>query len=127
MRNLTTKVAGYIFLRYVLYLTVVYATNKDARFVKSSDLRSGEDWFYFIWLFGIPVLIEMIVIGPPLFYGLKKISTAGNRFVFYLLFIGLFAIEFLISNWVYGSQSSAVLKVCISVLLFLILFFKRLF
>ena len=125
MNNLIIKVAGYIALRYLFFLASVYATGKDARFVKSSDLKNGEDFFYFFWLFGVPVLIDFIIIGLPLTYGLARVNNS-NKFMFYLLFAGLFLIEFIVGNWMYGSQS-AIIKVGISLFLFLILFWKCIF
>ncbi len=125
MKNLIFKVVGYILLSYIIYLGVVYATNKDAKFIKPSDLENGKDWFYFAWLFGLPVFINILIIGLPMAYGLDKITTSANRYIFYLFFVGLFVLEFIVGNWMYGTQAS-ILKVGISLMLFLILFWKRL-
>lgn len=120
------KVTSYILLRYVLFFVVLHSTNKDVKFVKLSDLKNGEDWFYFVWLFFIPVIIEAIVFGLPMSFGLNKMAEPNNKLIFYLLFVVLFLLEFFLANWLYGT-SSAFLKVCVSLVLFLVLFWKRLF
>lgn len=126
MGNLIMKVIGYIFLRYFVFLGALYSISKDAKGVKWSDLRNGEDWFYFSWLFLIPVVVEIVLLGLPISYGLDKVASSTNKVAFYFLFVGLFVVEFFISNWMYG-MSSSFYKVGISIVLFLMFFWRKLF
>lgn len=125
MGNVIIKIAGYIFLRYVSFLAVLYATDKSVKKTQWTDLQKGEDWFMFLWLFGLPVLLEFLIIGLPMGYGLNKMSNS-NKVYIYVLFLVLFVLEFLFANWIYGTQS-AFIKTGISIMLFLGLFWKRLF
>lgn len=123
MGNLIIKVAGYILLRSVLFLiTIVVTQNLQWEW---SNLKTGKDWSMFLWMVLAPVVIEIILLGIPLAYGLDRITTARSKILFYLLFLGLFVIEFLLSNWLYGTQS-AIIKVAISILLFVLIFRQRL-
>lgn len=125
MGNILLKVAGYILFRYFAFFVVLYTTDNNVKMVQPSDLRNKEDWFMFLWLFGLPVLLEFLIIGLPMGYGLNKLSNS-NKIYIYILFLVLFVIEFLFANWIYGTQS-AFIKTGISVVLFLLLFWKRLF
>ena len=125
MWSVILKVFGYIFFRYLAFFATLYVTDKNVKMVQWTDLRKGEDWFMFLWLFGLPILLEFLIIGLPMGYGLNKLSNS-NKIYIYVLFFVLFAIEFLFANWIYGTQS-AFIKTGISVVLFLVLFWKRLF
>lgn len=125
MWSVILKVFGYIFFRYIAFFVVLYTTDKSVKMVQSSDLRNREDWFMFLWLFGLPILLEFLIIGLPMGYGLNKLSNS-NKFYIYVLFLVLFVIEFLFANWIYGTHS-AFIKTGIGVILFLVLFWKRLF
>ena len=126
MGNLIFMVIGYIFLRFVIFYAMLFLIDKNMKLLKSSDLESGEDWLYFLWLFFVPTAIEAILLSFPFSFGLRKIYISHNKLFFYFLFIALFIVEFILSNWLYGTQS-AVIKIIISLLLFLLLFRKRLF
>jgi len=104
---------------------MVYFIEKDAKMVRLSDLKNKEDLFYFFWLFGIPVIVEIIIIGLPLSYGLEGKTRTGSGW-YYLLFLMLFVIEFAFASWIYGVDSSIV-KVLISLILFFAFFWKKLF
>lgn len=125
MRNIVLKVFGYIFFRYFVFFIVLYTTDKTIKAVQSSDLKNRDDWFMLLWLFGLPVLLECLIISVPMGYGLNKLSSS-NRAYMYALFLVLFVIEFWFANWIYGTQS-AFMKIGISILLFFVLFWKRLF
>jgi len=122
MGNLVMKVAGYIFLRYLMFfIFLVFVKNAKWNW---SNLKSWEDWFMFFWLFGLPFLLELLIIGLPMSYALNRLPNLSNKtFVYILLFI-LFMIEFLFANWIYGTQSALIMS-GISIILFLALFWKR--
>lgn len=125
MQNKNIKIWRYIFLRYVISFVVLYSTNKSLTKIERSDLQRGEDWFMFFWLFITPVIIELIIIGIPMAYGLTKL-TNSNKVYTYLLFIVLFTIEFLFTSWIFA-MNFVVIKLIISVLLFILFFWKRIF
>jgi|SRR5690554_3118801 len=124
MKNVIFKISGYIILRYLSFFVVLYSIDKSAKKVQLLDLQKREDWIMFLWLFGIPVLLELLIIGLPMAYGLNKLSNLSNKIIIYVLLFILFLIEFLFANWIYGMQS-AFIKIGISVVLFLLFFSKR--
>lgn len=122
MWKLFGNTAGYVFLRYLLFLIAIYIFYKEAKFVSWSDMRNNEDWFYFFWLFGIPVIIEIIIVGVPLAFGLSRVTNSNSKW-YYLLFLLLFAVEFTFANYLYGIQYS-ILKISISLVLFFVFFWR---
>lgn len=93
--------------------------------VKMSDLRRWQDWFYFFWLFVLPLLIDFVILGLPTWIALCKMSTVSNRILFYFLFLISFVVEYIFAQSLYGTQS-AMIKVGICIALFFLLFGKRL-
>ena len=125
MKRITINTMSYIVLRYIMFLIGIYTFNGDAKFVGLSDLRNGEDLFYFFWLFGLPLVVELVVLGIPLAVGIaRSLSGTGKRY--YLLFLVLFTLEFLFAYYLYGLQSS-ILKAVISITLFFLIFRKVFF
>ena len=125
MIKLIMKVGGYILLSYILYLCANYIIVKDAKFPSKSDLRNAQDWFLFLFLFAIPVIIDLILVGLPMVYGFKRLAVSESKYPFYVLIIGLFAVEFIVTCTLSGVAPSA-LKVIISILLFIVFFWRRL-
>jgi len=126
MSNLIVRVIGYIFFRFLVFFTTISIIDKNVKWVKWSDLRNGEDWFMLAWLFFVPTVIEGIILVYPFSYGLSKIENAQNKLPYYLLFSVLFFIEFIVSHWFIGIKYPF-FKVITSIVVFLILFRKRLF
>ena len=123
MKKLVAKSAGYIFVRYIAFYFALFIEDKNVKSVKTDDLKNGEDWFMFFWLFLVPPVIEVIILSLPFAFGINILRNTQNRFPFYLLFLELFLREFIISDWVIGIRHPF-LKVSLSLLLFL-LFFRR--
>lgn len=126
MQRLITKVIYYILISYVVYFCLLFLVVKDAKFVRPSDLRNTQDYLLFVWLFGVPVLIDFVLIGLPIYYGLKRIDYSNRRYLFSLFFILLLVVECLISTYIYG-YPSGIIKTGVYAILFLIFFWKRLF
>lgn len=125
MISIFLKVIGYFILRYIAFFIILFTAGENVKTVQSSDLKSGEDWFIFLWLFGLPFLFEILIIGLPMSFGLNKLSSATNKLLIYRGLFVLFVIEFFIANWIYGTQS-AFIKIGASLILFIALFWKRL-
>lgn len=125
MKNLIGKVIGYIFIRYCVFYISIFFISKKVKGLKASDLQTREDWFMAAWLFLLPVVIEGLLLFYPFSFGLDKITQGSNKLLFYLLFLGLFIIEFVLYNNAFGILYPFV-KVGISLLLFILLFRKRL-
>ncbi|MGL6126600.1 hypothetical protein [Chryseobacterium artocarpi] len=121
MKNLVVKTILYVVICYVIFMLTMLIINKDSKVVKFSDLKKIEDYFYFFWLFMIPVLIDFLLIGLPIIFILKNKNY--EKKYFYLVFPVVFIIEYFFSSWIYGNQS-AIIKVIIYLILFVLFFYK---
>ncbi|MCT3924556.1 hypothetical protein [Elizabethkingia anophelis] len=121
MRNIVFKTTIYVVISYVIFMLAMFIINKDSKVVKLSDLNKIEDYFYFFWLFIIPVLIDFLLVGLPIILIFKNKNY--KKKYFYLIFTTVFIIEYFFSSWIYGSQS-AMIKIIIYLILF-ILFFQK--
>ncbi len=124
MIKLFISTAGYIFLRYLLFIIVLYIFKDEVKLLTGADLQNGEDWFYFIWLFCIPIILEIIIVGYPLAYALNRVINTKKKW-YYLLFLVLFTVEFAFANYLYGVQA-AILKAAVSLVLFFVFFLRML-
>ncbi|HBN6702941.1 TPA: hypothetical protein L3261_002222 [Elizabethkingia anophelis] len=121
MRNIVFKTTIYVVISYVIFMLAMFIINKDSKVVKLSDFNKIEDYFYFFWLFIIPVLIDFLLVGLPIILIFKNKNY--KKKYFYLIFTTVFIIEYFFSSWIYGSQS-AMIKIIIYLILF-ILFFQK--
>jgi len=128
MGGFILKVVGYIFLRFIVFQSVLGLTSNDSKMVKLSDLQTGEDLFYILWIFLFFPVLEIIVLTIPFSYGLQKITESKSLWVI-MLFLLLFGIEFLLAVLLTNYEISALkfYKIGISMMLFVMLFRKSLF
>src|SRR5205809_1047203 len=101
MGKLAFSILGFIAVSYFAFIASIYSLNDEAKFVKLSDLKHGEDWVMLIWLFGVPLIVEIIIIGVPIFYGLHKSSLSQNLLLLCLSFALSFAFDFLFTKSLY--------------------------
>ena len=109
------KVLVYILVLNIVFYIVYYITNEEAKSIKLSDLRNAEDWFMFIWLFGIPILLDFLIVGLPINYVFSKYQLSRKTYI--LLFFVLI-VEFLLTSLLYGNEP-ALIKVGLSIILFI--------
>lgn len=120
---MSIKIWRYILLRYVISFLVLYTTNKSLKRLEWEDFQNWEDWFMFLWIFITPAILELIFIGLPMTYGLKKLTNKNKIFI-YLLFIILFTIEFLFFSWIFA-LNFVIIKLFVSVFLFFCFYWKK--
>jgi hypothetical protein len=97
--------------------------NNDFTLIQVSDLKNGDDWFLYLWMFlFLPVLCS-ILFTAPIYYILKVESI-----VFFILLIGLvFIAEYFLYTY-FASQldlMNGVYNGIISLFFLLIFFFKH--
>ena len=125
MKNFIFKVLGYIVLRNFLFHFTLPFISKEVKWVKLENLKNGDDWFMFSWLFLLPAVVEAIIFFLPFSYGLDKIESKSNISNFYLLFVVLFIVEYSVNHWFIG-LIYPLYKIGISIFLFILMFRKQL-
>lgn len=114
----------YQFAKNFFFLLIISWAYNDVHMVSPSDIKNIEDWMMFSWFFLVPILIEVITLAFPFAYGLTRRGVRTNK-AYYLYFFFLFVVEFSIAKWIIGFSYSA-LKIFISVVLFVLIFRRRL-
>lgn len=109
------KVLVYILVLNIVFYIVYYITNEEAKSIKLSDLRNAEDWFMFIWLFGIPIVLDFLIVGLPINYVFSKYQLSRKT---YILLFFILIVEFLLTSLLYGNEP-ALIKVGLSIILFI--------
>lgn len=109
------KVLVYILVLNIVFYIVYYITNEEAKSIKLSDLRNAEDWFMFIWLFGIPIVLDFLIVGLPINYVFSKYQLSRKT---YILLFFMLIVEFLLTSLLYGNEP-ALIKVGLSIILFI--------
>ena len=116
------NIVFYFFIKYILFYVFMMFRNNDFTFIQIKDLRNGEDWFLYLWMFlFLPVLCSFLF-AAPIYYIFKVKSI-----VYFILLIGLvFTAEYFLYTY-FASQldlMNGVYNEIISLLLWLIFFFK---
>ncbi|GGF11557.1 hypothetical protein SAMN05443634_1217 [Chishuiella changwenlii] len=120
-KNIFFKILIYILVLNIIFYIVYYIINKDAKPIKLSDLRNPGDWFMFIWLFGIPILLDFLSVGLLINYVFSKYKLLIHLCT--LLFFVLI-VEFILTSLLFGKEP-ALIKVGLSIILFIPLIKSR--
>ncbi len=112
-----------VFLKYFIFYLSLMIINKEFKMIDLSNLRNGQDLFYFLWLVFFFPIIDIIMFAIPLGLSFK----IKNRLLFLINIIAILLIEYF--TYVYFTSHKLVnrdafLKVIINILLLSILFYK---
>ena len=116
------NIVFYFFIKYILFYVFMMFRNNDFTLIGIKDLKNGDDWFFYLWMFlFLPVLCSFLF-AAPIYYIFKVKSI-----VYFILLIGLvFTAEYFLYTY-FASQldlMNGVYNEIISLLLWLIFFFK---
>lgn len=125
MKSLFLKIVLFLFIGYIIFFSGIYIFNKEAKFISIDDLKKGEDFFYFFWIFIIPFIIEILIVGFPIYFSFEKFLS--NKTSFYLIISIAFFLNFLLYKWVFNEVGIALIRVLINMILFVIFFRKKIF
>jgi hypothetical protein len=110
------------FVKYIAFYVLMMFKNKNYSLIRLGDLKTGEDWFYYLWIFLFLPVICMIVFSAPVYLSFKK-----KGLIYFALIIAVVLItEYLFYTWS-ASQTDLMNGVYNGIisLLFLVLIFYR--
>jgi len=124
MRKLTFKnIALYIFLKYLIFYILLMFKNDDYTLIRINELKTAEDWFYYLWIFlFLPIASALLFSGPIYFsFKLKRV------FLFALLIGGVFLAEYFLYTRLASTLDlmNGVYLEIIGILLFLLFFYRH--
>ena len=114
----------YFVVKYIILFCILMLLNNDFTLLKISNIKTGEGLFIYLWMILFFPIIEMILFLVPIYNAFKV-----NKFIIFLLIITIIMIiEYFL--YVYFTTQhlfdrDAMIKTCISILLLVIFFYKK--
>lgn len=118
------RILSYIIIRSILFYGFLLTVNRSISGEQIIELRTFQDWFMLLWIFIVPIIIEIVLVGYPFYYVLNKLNTNG-KYIYYAMILGLFIVEFILANWVVCFAFPFV-KIFIGAALLCLMFHKQL-
>jgi len=123
LRPALRNILIFFFVKYFLFYVFLMFKNKDYTFIEINSLRNFEDLFYYLWVFLFLPVVCCLIFSAPIYFAFK----IKNEIYFGLLMGAIFIGEYFLYTY-YASQSdltNGVYNGIISVLLFALLFYKK--
>lgn len=111
------------FVKYIIFYVLQMFKNDNYTLLGFSDLKTGEDWFYYLWLFLFLPIVSFIIFTLPMYFSFK----AKNGVYFTIIIAVILIVEYILYTGL-ASQSdltNGIYNGVISLLLFLLFFFKQ--
>lgn len=110
------------FAKYIAFYVLMMFKNKNYALIGLGDLKTGEDWFYYIWIFLFLPVVCMVVFSAPLYFSFRVKSLI----YFTLIIIATLIAESFFYTWS-ASQANLMNGIYNGIIsiLFLLLFFYR--
>jgi len=116
------NVIAFFFIKYVTFYIFLMLLNQNYSFIRIDQLRTGQDVFYYLFLFlFLPVVMTVLLILPV--YLSFKIK---NIFGFSTVFLIVLALECVIYTWSTSQRitSYSFYNLMVSLIVFCVLFYK---
>lgn len=116
------NIALYYLTKYVAFYVLLMFKNKKYDLLKVGNISSGQDLFYYLWIFLFLPVVGIILFSVPLYYSFKVINVT----YFSLIIVAVLVVEYFVYTYL-ASQSdlmNGVYNGIISVVFLLIFFYK---
>lgn len=110
-------------VKYILFYVLKMFKSSNYAVIGFRELKSNEDWFYYLWIFLFLPIACFLIFTAPLFFTFR----IKNPIYFTLAILSLIIVEYLLYTWL-ASQASLINGVyngILTVLVLLLFFFKR--
>src|SRR5689334_3137537 len=89
------------FTKYIVLYVFMMIKNNNYALIRISELKTVEDWFYYLWIFLFLPVVSMSIFSVPLYFSFKVKSSV----YFTIAIIGVLVGEFFIYTWL-ASQAN---------------------
>ena len=111
------------FVKYIAFYVLLMFKSNNYTLIEVSQLKNGEDWFLYLWMFLFLPVVSMLIFTTPVYFSFKMKSVVYFALIVTAILIGeYFVYVFFTSdrhidiNGIYNGGMS---------LLFLLLFFYK--
>ncbi|WP_157761469.1 hypothetical protein [Chryseobacterium camelliae] len=112
------------FIKYIIFYIFLMIANSSYGVLNFSNIRSGEDLFYFLWIMLFFPVLDVIIFSAPLYYSFK----IENKYLFFIIIFGILSIEYFLYAY-FTSQKTlsldGLVKAIISFAVLTIFFYKK--
>jgi hypothetical protein len=113
-----------IFLKYLIFYLLLMAINNEFKLLQFSNIRNGQDLFYYLWLVLFFPIVDIILFSIPVYFSLKIKTAIGFSLVIGLiLFLEYSIYAYFTSQKTFNKD--ALIKTFISIILLLLFFYKH--
>jgi hypothetical protein len=116
----------YILLKYLLFFVFAMFMTNNFKLLRFYNLRTGEDWFYYLWLILFFPILSMIFFSAPIYFSFRL----KNIVYFILAIMAIIVAEYFVYVFFTSERHlnmKGVYNGIISLLVFYIFFFKQIF
>jgi hypothetical protein len=111
------------FVKYIIFYVLHMFKTDNYTLVGFRELKTGEDWFLYLWMFLFLPVICSLIFTAPMYYSFK----VKNVFYFVLIIVLILVVEYILYTWLASQAdlSNGIYNGAITLLLFHLFFFSR--
>jgi len=122
-KNSFKNIMLYIFVKYLIFYVVLMFKNNNYMLIRIDELKTGGDWFYYLWIFLYLPIVSTILFSVPIYFSfkLKKIL------LFTLLLGAVFVAEYFLYTYLASTtdRMNGIYLEIIGILIFLLFFYRH--
>lgn len=113
----------YIFIKYLIFYVVLMFKNNNYMLIRIDELKTGGDWFYYLWIFLYLPIVSTILSSVPIYFSFKL----KKNLLFTLLIGAVFIAEYFLYTYLASTtdRMNGVYLEIIGILIFLLFFYRH--
>lgn len=122
LKSSVVNILLFWFVKYVVFYVFLMFKNSNYALLKVNEIKTGEDLFYYMWLFLFLPIVSMIIFSAPTYY-LFKVKGMGYAILIAVLIL---VVEYFAYTWL-ASQANlmnGIYNGLITIFIFLLFFYK---
>jgi hypothetical protein len=122
-KNSFKNIILYIFVKYLIFYVVLMFKNNNYMLIRIDELKTGGDWFYYLWIFLYLPIVSTILFSVPIYFSFKL----KKNLLFTLLIGAVFIAEYFLYTYLASTtdRMNGVYLEIIGILIFLLFFYRH--
>jgi hypothetical protein len=122
-KNSFKNIMLYIFVKYLIFYVVLMFKNNNYMLIRIDELKTGGDWFYYLWIFLYLPIVSTILFSVPIYFSFKL----KKNLLFTLLIGAVFIAEYFLYTYLASTtdRMNGVYLEIIGILIFLLFFYRH--
>lgn len=123
LRPTVPNIILFWFVKYIAFYIIMMFKTDNFAFIKVSEIKNGEDLFYYLWIFLFLPVVASLLLTTPLYFSFKV-----KNIMYFILIVGIILfVEYF--GYTYSSSTldftNGIYNGILSVLFLLFLFFRH--